>query len=131
MTKLTGEFTVTAWDEEAYTEREGARKLTRASVTQDLRGDVAGKGQVEWLMSYAEDGTAHFVGLQVFEGVIDGRQGTAVLETIGEFDGKEASWNAKVVDGSGTGDWSRMRGEGKFRAPHGNKATFTLDCSLD
>jgi Protein of unknown function (DUF3224) len=54
MTKLTGEFTVTAWDEEAYTEREGARKLTRASVKQDLRGDVAGKGQVEWVMSYAE-----------------------------------------------------------------------------
>ena len=100
-------------------------------MTQDLRGDVAGKGQVEWLMSYAEDGTAHFVGLQVFEGVIDGRQGTAVLETIGEFDGKEATWNAKVVDGSGTGDWSSMRGEGQFRAPHGNKATFTLDCSLD
>ena len=131
MTKLTGEFTVTAWDEEAYTEREGARKLTRASVTQDLRGDVAGKGQVEWLMSYAEDGTAHVVGLQVFEGVIDGREGTAVLQTIGEFDGKEATWNAEVVDGSGTGDWSSMRGQGQFRAPHGSKATFTLDCSLD
>jgi Protein of unknown function (DUF3224) len=131
MTKLTGEFSVTAWDEDAYSEREGARKLTRASVTQDLRGDVAGKGQVECLMSYAEDGTAHFVGLQVFEGVIDGRRGTAVLETIGEFDGNEATWKAKVVDGSGTGDWSSMRGEGQFRAPHGSEATFTLDCSLD
>jgi hypothetical protein len=31
MIKLTGEFTVTAWDEEAYAEREGDRKLTRAS----------------------------------------------------------------------------------------------------
>ena len=64
------------------------------------------------MMSYAEDGTTYFVGLQVFKGVIDGREGTAVLETIGEFNGKEATWNAKVVDGSGTGDWSSMRVEG-------------------
>jgi hypothetical protein len=131
MTKLTGEFTVTSWDEETYTEREGDRKLTRAAVTQDLDGDVTGKGQVEWLMSYADDGTAHFVGLQVFEGVIGGREGTAVLETIGDFDGKEATWAGKVVEGSGTGEWTGMSGQGQFRAPHGNKATFTLDCSFD
>jgi Protein of unknown function (DUF3224) len=131
MSKLAGEFTVTSWDEETYTEREGDRKLTRAAVTQDLAGDVTGKGQVEWLMSYAEDGTAHFVGLQMFEGLIDGREGSAVLETIGDFDGKEAAWNGKVVEGSAAGEWSGMSGEGQFRAPHGNKATFTLDCSFD
>ena len=131
MAKLTGEFTVTSWDEETYTEREGERKLTRAAVTQDLAGDVIGKGQVEWLMSYAEDGTAHFVGLQLFEGVIDGREGAAVLTTIGDFDGTEAAWAAKVVEGSGTGQWTGLSGDGQFRAPHGNKATFTLDCSFD
>jgi hypothetical protein len=131
MTVVRGEFTVTSWDEETYSEREGDRKLTRAAVTQDLDGDVTGKGQVEWLMSYAEDGTAHFVGLQVFEGVIDGREGTAVLETVGDFDGKEASWNGKVVDGSGTGEWAGLSGEGQFRAPHGDTATFSLDCRFD
>jgi Protein of unknown function (DUF3224) len=131
MTKLTGEFTVTSWDEETYAEREGDRKLTRATVTQDLDGDVTGKGRVEWLMSYGDDGTAHFVGLQVFEGVIAGRQGTAVLETTGDFDGAEAAWAGKVVEGSGTGEWTGLSGEGQFRAPHGNKATFTLDCSFD
>jgi hypothetical protein len=131
MTVVRGEFTVTSWDEETYSEREGDRKLTRAAVTQDLDGDVTGKGQVEWLMSYAEDGTAHFVGLQVFEGVIDGREGTAVLETVGDFDGKEASWNGKVVDGSGTGEWAGLSGEGQFRAPHGNTATFSFDCRFD
>ena len=131
MTKLTGEFTVTAWDEEAYSEREGARKLTRASVTQNLRRRRRRQGPGGMVDGYAEDGTAHFVGLQVSEGVIDGREGTAVLQTIGEFNGKEATWNAEVVDGSGPAAWSSMRGQGQFRAPHGNKATFTLDCSLD
>jgi hypothetical protein len=131
MPKLDGEFTLSSWEEETYAEREGERKLTRATVTQDLAGDVVGKGQVEWLMSYGEDGTAHFVGLQQFEGVIDGREGSVVLETIGDFDGNEAAWIGKIVEGSGTGDWTGMRGEGRFRAPHGSKASFTLECSFD
>jgi len=131
MRKLNGEFTLSSWEEETYAEREGERKLTRATVTQELAGDVVGKGQVEWLMSYGEDGKARFVGLQQFEGVIDGREGSVVLETIGEFDGTEATWSAKVVDGSGTGGWAGMRGEGRFQAPHGPKASFTLDYSFD
>jgi Protein of unknown function (DUF3224) len=131
MPKLNGEFTISSWDEKTYAEREGERKLTRATVTQDLAGDVAGKGQVEWLMSYGEDGTAHFVGLQQFEGVIEGREGSVILETIGGFDGTEATWTAKVVEGSGTGGWAGMSGEGRFQAPHGSKASFTLDYSFD
>ena len=131
MATLRGEFTVTSWEEETYAERDGGRKLTRAVVTQDLIGDIVGKGQVEWLMSYAEDGTAHFVGLQQFEGVADGREGSAVLETVGDFDGKEATWTGRVVEGSGLGDWAGLNGEGRFQAPHGPKATFTLDCRFD
>jgi Protein of unknown function (DUF3224) len=128
---LEGEFTLTSWEEATYAEREGQRKLTRATVTQDVGGDIVGTGRVEWLMSYAEDGTAHFVGLQQFDGVIDGREGGVVFETIGDFDGAEAKWIAKVVEGSGTGGREGMHGEGRFRAPHGPKATFTLDCSFD
>jgi hypothetical protein len=124
-------MTITSWQETTYGEREGNRKLTRATVTQDLAGDVTGTGQVEWLMSYAQDGTAHFVGLQQFHGRIDEREGSVVLETIGDFDGNEATWIGKVVEGSGTGDWTAMRGEGRFRAPHGSKASFTLECGFD
>jgi hypothetical protein len=54
-----------------------------------------------------------------------------VLETIGDFDGKDAIWTAKVVPGSGTGGWENMRGEGHFRAPHGPTASFSLNCSFD
>jgi Protein of unknown function (DUF3224) len=131
MPQLKGEFVLTSWDEETYLQGEGERKLTRAKVTQDVAGDVVGKGQVEWLMSYGETGTAHFVGLQRFEGEIDGREGSVVLETIGDFDGREAAWTAKVLEDSGTAGWAGMRGTGSFRAPHGPKATFTLDCTFD
>ena len=131
MGSLNGEFVHTSWDEETYAERDGERKLTRATVVQEVTGELAGKGHAEWLMSYGDDGTAHFVGLQQFDGIIDGREGSAVLETIGDFDGTEAAWTAKVVEGSGTGGWVGMRGEGRFRAPHGPKAFFTLEYSFD
>jgi hypothetical protein len=91
MTTLNGEFTVTSWEESTYAEREWRRTLTRTTVNQELAGDVVRAGQVEWLMSYREDRTAHFVGLQQFEGIIDGRDGAAVLETGGDFDGKTQS----------------------------------------
>ena len=129
--RIDGEFTLTSWDEETVVERGGSRKLTRADVTQELGGALRGKGAVVWLMNYADDGTAHFVGMQHFDGTIGDRTGTVVLETTGDFDGGEATWDATVVEGSGTGDWSDMRGKGTFRAPHGSKATFSLDCSFD
>jgi hypothetical protein len=131
MATVSGEFVYTSWEEETYAERDGERKLTRAKVAQDVAGDVEGKAQVEWLMSYGDGGTAHFVGLQQVEGVIEGREGSVILETIGDFDGTEAAWTARVVEGSGTGGWTGMRGEGRFRAPHGPKASFTLDYSFD
>ena len=50
-----------------------------------------------------------------------------VLETIGDFDGKVATWTATVVPGSGTGDLEGLTGRGTFEAPMGSKASFQLD----
>jgi len=131
MTTLTGEFEVTSWNEEPYAQREGERKLTRARVTQTLSGGVTGTGAVEWLMSYQEDGTARFVGLQQLDGEIGGRAGTVVLDSVGDFDGKEATGTWTIVPGSGTGAWAGLRGRGSYRAPMGPKATFTLDYAFE
>jgi hypothetical protein len=125
-----GEFELTGWDENAYLEVDDTRKLTRASVTQEFRGDVVGAGSVEWLMSYQPDGTARFVGLQRIEGTVGGEQGSVVLETVGEFDGAEAKGTWTVIAGSGTGGLAGLHGTGSFTAPHGPKATYELEYSL-
>ena len=130
MGTLEGEFEVTSWDETAYRETDGAGKLTRASVAQRFGGGFDGTGSVEWLMCYAADGTARFVGLQQLDGSVDGRRGTFVVETIGGFDGAEAVGSWDVVPGSGTGELVGISGEGSFRAPHGSKASFTLEYAL-
>ena len=95
MTKAKGSFELASWDEHTYEEVDDGAKLTRASVTQTFTGAVEGEGAAQWLMAYRPDGTAHFVGLQRISGTIDDHKGTVVLETIGDFDGKVATWTAR------------------------------------
>ena len=129
MATLNGAFKVASWNEDAYDEREGHR-LTRASVTQQFEGDIAGEGAAQWLMAYRSDGTARFVGLQLVDGTIAGRRGTFVLETAGEFDGRVARWEASVVAGSTTGELPRLTGAGRFEAPLGSEASYELEFDL-
>jgi Protein of unknown function (DUF3224) len=131
MTKGKGSFELASWNEETYEELDEGAKLTRASVTQTFEGDITGDGAVQWLMAYRTDGTARSVGFQRVDGSIGGRRGTFVLETVGDFDGKSATWQATVVAGSGTGKLEGLTGQGTFGAQHGPKATFELDCRLE
>ncbi|HET6869726.1 MAG TPA: DUF3224 domain-containing protein [Solirubrobacteraceae bacterium] len=129
MATLNGRFQVASWDESPYDEREG-RRLTRAAVTQHFEGDIAGEGSAEWLMAYQPNGTARFVGLQLVDGEVAGRRGTFVLETVGEFDGAVARWEAGVVAGSSTGELTELTGGGRFEAPHGSEASYELELEL-
>jgi hypothetical protein len=126
MPTVTGEFELASWDEETYEQLGNGGKLTKATVTQTFTGGISGSGSVIWLMCYQPDGTARFVGMQKIEGAAEGRSGSFVAETVGEFDGGLASGTWTVIPGSGTGDFAGLRGEGKFRAPHGPKAEYEL-----
>jgi hypothetical protein len=129
--RAAGTFEVKSWEEKPLAEIDGKRKLTQASVTQAFSGDLVGDGAVEWLMSYREDGTADFVGLQRIVGRVGGRSGSFVLQTTGTFDGQEARGDWQVVRGSGTGDLAELRGEGEYAAPRGPKATYSLDYDFE
>jgi hypothetical protein len=124
-----GTFQVTSWDEKPYHE-DGSRKLTLAIVDQTFSGDISGAGVARWLMTYAPDGTAHFVGLQHVDGAVQGRHGTFVLETIGDFDGEMARWRAGVVDGSVAGQLTGLKGSGRFAAPHGSEASYEIELEV-
>lgn len=122
-----GGFEVTAWNEETYQELEDGAKLTRARVSQTFTGDIDGRGQVEWLMCYGKDGSARFVGLQRIEGSLHGRTGSFVIESIGGFDGDQATGSWDVIAGSGTEALTGLAGKGRFRAPLGPNGTYELD----
>ena len=130
MVSATGGFKIDAWDEDAYEEFEDGAKLTEANVRQTFEGSLVGTGTVRWLMSYRSDGTAHYVGLQRFEGAVEGRRGSFVAETSGDFDKERARWTLTVIPGTGTDDLAGIEGHGTFEAPHGGSASFEFDYQL-
>ena len=119
-------FAITAWDEKAYSEGPGLPKMTKAAVTKTFTGDVTGEGHVEYLMIYAGDGTATFVGLERITGTIAGKSGSFVLQRTGVFEGGQATESYSVVAGSGTGELRGLRGEGMSSVGHGMEHPFIL-----
>ncbi len=126
-TRATSKFKIEGWDEQPYVESEDGGKLTRASVKQTFEGDIAGEGEVEWLMCYRPDQTADFVGLQRVVGRVGEHWGSVVLETTGTFDGKEAKGPLTIVSGSGTGELKGIAGNGELCAPLGGEPSVTLN----
>jgi hypothetical protein len=108
----------------------GGGKLTRASGEQAYTGDIEGRGQVQWLMSYRGDGTAHFVGIWHVTASIEGRKGSFIAESVGEFDGSASSGSLSILEGFADGELSGLRGTGTFKAPGGADASYELDYEM-
>ena len=131
--KATGLFKVTSWDEKPCDEGWGGAKVTRASVTQTVSGDIEGDARVEYLMIYLEGGTATFLAAVLVTGALDGKSGSFVLEGKGTYADGAATCNFSVVAGAGSGELAGLRGTGNYVAKHAEypNVPFTLDYQLD
>lgn len=120
-------FAIKSWDEKPYSEGPDLPKLTRANVSKTYAGDIAGEGQVEYLMMYRSDGSAAFVGFERVIGQVAGKKGSFVLQRAGVFEDGQAKESYSVVPGSATGALVGLRGEGRSAVGHGLEHPFTLD----
>ena len=124
-------FSIKSWDEKPYGEGQDLPKLTRAAVTKTFIGDIAGEGEVEYLMMYRSDGSATFVGLERVVGHVAGKTGSFVLQRTGTFENGVATESYFVIPGSGTGELRGVRGEGTSAVGHGTEYPLTLNYELD
>jgi hypothetical protein len=129
-TTANARFAIKNWDEKPYSEGKDLPKMTRASVTKSFTGDIEGEGQVEYLMMYASDGTATFVGLERITGRIGNKSGSFVLERTGVFEDGQAKESYSVVPGSATGDLKGLTGDGRSSVGHGDEHPFVLSYEL-
>ena len=120
---------ITAWNETPVHEASGDAKISRVAVTMSLEGDLEGETKAEFVMTYRDDGSASFVGMERFEGSMDGEQGSFVLQTIGVYETGEARSEYRIVEGSGRGGFAGMTGTGTMRAKHGEAAEIELSIS--
>ena len=127
--ELKGTFDIAGWDEHAFDVRKGAVKMTQSKVRKTLHGDIEGESTLVYLMAYAPDGTASFVGLERMKATIAGRAGSFVVRHVGRFEDGAARAQLTIIDGSGSGELARISGHGDFVAdPSGS---LTLSVELD
>jgi hypothetical protein len=118
-------FEVSKWDETPFDDAVGVSKLTEALVEKTYSGDIDGTSTTKWLMAYAPDKTATYVGVERIKGTIGGKRGTMVLLHDGTFEGRAATASLRVV--SGTDELSEVSGKGRFRADPAGSVTLELD----
>jgi Protein of unknown function (DUF3224) len=118
-------FEVASWDETPFEDGDDTTKLTEARVSKRYDGDIEGTSTTKWLMAYAPDESALFVGVEHITGTIGGKKGGIVLLHDGEYRDGVASAELRVA--SGTDELSDVAGTGKFRADPAGSMTLDLD----
>ena len=118
-------FEVASWDETPFDDSDETAKLTEALVAKKYSGDITGTSTTKWLMAYAPDKTALYVGIERIKGTVGGRNGSLVLLHDGSFQDGVASADLRVA--SGTDELSNAGGTGKFRADPAGSITLDLD----
>jgi hypothetical protein len=118
-------FEVASWDETPFQGGDGATKLTEALVSKRYEGDIEGDSTTKWLMAYAPDKSAQFVGIEHITGTIGGKKGSIVLLHEGGYRDGVASGRLSVA--SGTKDLANVAGSGKFLADPAGSVTLDLE----
>jgi|SRR3954447_26080894 hypothetical protein len=109
---------IESWDEQPYRELEDGSKFSRAEVALAGSGDGLTSATFESLLFYRPDGTSSYVTLMRIAGALDGRSGSFVLEGRGTYDGTTARVQSQVIEGSGTGGLTGLRGSGESTSTH-------------
>jgi dienelactone hydrolase len=101
--------------------------LVEINLVETFAGEMSGESTVRAFQVRRDDGSATMVSLQRFSGKLGGRAGTFVLQGSETVDqGKiHATWF--VVPRSGTGELTRLRGEGGFEGDFGQGSDGALD----
>jgi hypothetical protein len=122
--RVSAKFEIAAWDEEQFDETEGLAKLSGAAVQRTYTGDIEGTSTTRWLMAYAPDETASFVGLERIKGTVAGKKGSLVLRHVGAFENGAATATLTVL--SGTDELSSVSGDGDFTADPAGSVELNL-----
>lgn len=120
-------FEIRSWDEAPYLEFESTAKYSRAKLDKRYAGALNGVGQLEYLMTYNQSGAAYFVGIEHFEGEIDGKTGTFSIAHSGSFEKSTVTSEFEVIEGSQTGKLVGLKGQGSYITGHSMIVDFEFD----
>jgi len=115
---ISANFSILKWEEESFSEIEGAGKLTCASVEYRYQGHLTGTSVVKYIMAYDRDGSAQFHGLERFNGELDGKRGSFVLQHQGVFANGKIDQKSLILENSGSDELTGIHGSAKLKTGH-------------
>ncbi|MEJ1933296.1 DUF3224 domain-containing protein [Nostoc sp. NIES-2111] len=113
------------WTEKPYQQASDTRKMTEVVSGVLYTGGLEGKSEIRYLMAYTDEGPVTYVGLERFEGTLDGKQGSFVLRHEGVYAEGEAKTQLFIVPNSGTGALAGIEGSGYYGA--GEHASWPVE----
>lgn len=120
--KIKCEFIAKSWDESPFHEMKNAGKLSRASIINTISGEMTAEGILEYLLAYPITNGVEipFFGYERIIGTIGSLHGSFVIKHNGIFSPTlGVSGTLDIVIGSGTDDFSGIRGKGSISAKPG------------
>jgi Protein of unknown function (DUF3224) len=125
-----GAFTVDSWDaQDPFDDTDGTQRA-RVRITKTFSGDLAGTSDADLITVGTAAGPAAYVAIERFEGTLSNRKGGFVLQhSAGATTGE--SWLVwKIVEGTGTGELTGIRGEGEIIRAEDGSHSYRLDYEL-
>ena len=130
MAKAEGTFSLDRFDaEDPFSDEDGV-KIARVHISKTFTGDLAGTSETDLITVTAENPAA-YVAIERFTGTVHGRKGSFILSH--EAGGKDGTpWMTwKIVESSGTGELTGMRGAGEIIIGEDGGHSYVLDYELD
>ena len=95
------------------------------TVKQKYNGDIEGIGTIEYIMYYLTPSSSKFVGIEYFEGKINGKSGSLTLQHNGKFENGVASSNFIIIHG--TDELQNLSGKGSFKTISHTEAEYQIE----
>ncbi|MUK00781.1 DUF3224 family protein [Vibrio cholerae] len=109
-TTYNGEYEITAWDAEAYSEPGSTGELSRVRAAKVFEGEISGSSTAELLMA-GNDVGAGYVASETFVGSVGDRSGSMTVQHWGVAEGAEAASSGHIIPGSGTDGLAGISGK--------------------
>ena len=129
MPRAEGTFDIDRFDTEKPHDVEDGVTLTRAHITKTFRGDLTGSSETDITMVHTQIPAA-YAGIERFAGAVNGRSGGFVLLHGAGSAGGDPWMTWKIVETSGTGDLTGIRGEGQIVIGLDGTHSYTIDYEL-
>jgi hypothetical protein len=121
--RASAEFKPTKWEEKLYEKPSNTTKLAKGTVQFAFKGEIEGAAREDFLFFYGyfdetdrHKANSNYVGLIRFEGTVNGKAGSFVMEDKGAFTNGEAKSELQILAGSGTKELTGIIGKGHYRS---------------